>query len=241
MNTNLYIGTSGWTYDHWKGLFYPSDLPKSRWFDFYKTQYNTVEINATFYRFFQEKTYLKWKEQVDESFRYVLKIPRLITHRKRLINVQNDLKEFYSSACLLENNLGLLLLQLPPYEHKNFYKLETSVSQLSFKNQLAIEFRHMSWYDKEVVDWCEKNNIIFCNVESEKINLTNYLTNETGYFRLHGKKGGYRYNYSEEELGYLARQIQKMQDSGAKSIYVFFNNDYDGYAPRNAISLKNIF
>ena len=108
------IGTSGWSYEHWKDRFYPAQLAKHRWFEFYAKQFDTVEVNATYYRMFKDSTYRKWREQAPEDFRYVLNVPLLISHRHKQHDVEGLITEFCRSARLLRNKLGLLLLQLPP-------------------------------------------------------------------------------------------------------------------------------
>lgn len=237
----IHIGTSGWTYDHWKDVFYPSSLSKSKWLSYYQQHFETVEINATFYRKFQDKTYLKWRNQAPDNFRYVLKIPKTITHNKKLINVTNDLNEFFDSALLLEEKLGLLLMQLPPFLKKNINLLDTVFKNFHNRNKIAIEFRDKSWFDKETVDFCTECQIGFCNVDSYKFNLTNYITSDTGYLRFHGRTYGYQYNYSDDELKEIAKVIKKMlMSESLNNLYIFFNNDFYGHAPKNAIRLKEI-
>src|SRR5512136_2995851 len=114
MKAQYLIGTSGWTYDHWKGTFYPDGLAKSRWFDYYAEQFPAVEVNATFYRRFADQTYVKWLERAPAGFIYVLKAPKLITHRKYLVDAEEDIRLFWRSACILEDKLGLVLLQVAP-------------------------------------------------------------------------------------------------------------------------------
>jgi uncharacterized protein YecE (DUF72 family) len=110
----FFVGTSGWSYAHWKEVFYPEDLPKSRWFEYYAKEFSTVEVNATFYRTFKDQTYHKWRDRAPEKFTYVLKAPRLITHRRYLEDVEEHIKRFWESASLLESKFGLILLQLAP-------------------------------------------------------------------------------------------------------------------------------
>lgn len=110
----FYIGTSGWIYNHWKGRFYPQNLPQKRWFDYYAGKFSVVEVNATFYGTFKDQTYNNWRERAPQGFGYVLKAPRLITHRKYLLGVEEDIRTFYCSCSLLEDNFQLILLQVAP-------------------------------------------------------------------------------------------------------------------------------
>jgi uncharacterized protein YecE (DUF72 family) len=181
----FHIGTSGWTYDHWKGTFYPPDIPKTKWFEYYTTLFSTVEINATFYRFFKDQTYYKWRDTSPDDFVYVLKAPKLITHRKYLLEAEREIKEFYRSVSLLEEKFGLVLLQLAPqtpYDPERLYK---ALHAFSNPSKIAVEFRHTQLH--EVGDLCSK-----------------------------------------------------MAAQGAKTVYIFFNNDFGGFAPKNALRLKEI-
>ncbi len=236
----FYIGTSGWTYDHWKNKFYPGDLPKSKWFIHYCKYFSSVEINATFYRWFKDQTYIKWKSQVNESFRYVLKAPRTITHRKFLINVDDDIRKFDSSASLLGDKLGLILLQLAPRTKYNPELLKNTI--LLFKNpqKLAIEFRNKQWLNDEIYTILKESGVVYCNADSPRTSLIDWITSDTAYLRLHGRKNWYSYNYSDKELTEISLLVKYFAEKGIKSIYIFFNNDFEGYAPANALSIMEM-
>ncbi len=239
-DVKFYIGTSGWTYDHWKNIFYPGDLPKTKWFLHYCKYFRTVEINATFYRWFKDQTYIKWEKQVNESFRYVLKAPRIITHRKFLLNTDNEIKKFEDSASLLGNKLGLILLQLAPQTKYDPELLRETI--LSFKNpqKLAIEFRSKNWLNNEIYEILKESGAVFCNADSPRTSLIDWITGDTAYLRLHGRKNWYSYNYSEWELAGILSLAEDFAEKGAKNIYIFFNNDFGGYAPGNALLLREM-
>ena len=234
------VGTSGWTYDHWKGSFYPEDLSKSKWFAFYATKFSAVEVNATFYRRFKDQTYQKWKERAPDGFTYVLKAPKWITHRKLLIDVKQDIHIFMRSASILENKLGLILLQLPPSLPYDLERLRTAILAFDNSTRIAVEFRHKRWNTPEVQQLLHELGATYCNVDSPKNRLTDILTGKTGYLRLHGRKRWYAYDYSHDELAEIAQIAIRLKKSGAKQVFIFFNNDFEGNAPRNAIALMKI-
>jgi len=238
--TQFLVGTSGWSYDHWKKLFYPEDRPKSRWFDYYVKKFPTVEVNATFYRFFKDSTYHKWRDTAPGKFVYVLKAPRLITHRKYLKNVEDVIKSFWNSAALLEKKLGLILLQLAPATPYDPELLKKALKTFRDPKKVAVEFRHKKWFTEEIKNMLKESGSVFCTADSPKTELMDWVTSDEAYIRLHGRKKWYAYNYSSKELGDIAALAKKMARRGAKKVYVFFNNDFKGYAPKNALKLREM-
>ena len=236
----ILIGTSGWTYDHWKGVFYPVDLPKSHWLAYYIANFQTVEINATFYRPFKDQVYHGWWEKAPEGFVYVLKAPRIITHRKYLEHVEQDIEDFWRSANLLEDKLGLILLQVAPGTPFDLNRLRLVLLAFGDPHKVAVEFRHKDWYSDEVRRMLEELGVTFCNADSPRNKLTGWVTSQSAYIRLHGRKRWYSYDYSTQELEEIAEMIREMVGSGARRVYVFFNNDFEGNAPRNALELMGI-
>jgi len=232
--TDLFIGTSGWSYPHWKGNFYPHDWPQSRWFDYYITKFQTVEVNATFYRFSQDQTYEKWYKRAPDNFHYVLKAPRLITHRKYLIDVEEQIHAFWTSASLLKEKFGLILLQLPPNTPYDPDRLNEALLSFGDPRRIAVEFRHKKWLTEETKTLLHEIGSIFCNADSPKTELTDWLTSDIAYIRLHGRESWYGYEYSARELKNIVELMQRMVRAGAKQIYVYFNNDLAGFAPKNA-------
>jgi uncharacterized protein YecE (DUF72 family) len=239
-NVEFYIGTSGWSYDHWKNKFYPGDLPKTKWFIHYCKYFSSVEINATFYRRFKDQTYIKWKNQAGPGFRYVLKAPRIITHRKFLINAEDDIKYFSDSASLLEDKLGLILLQLAPKTKYDPELLKKTIFLFGNPTKLAIEFRNIQWLNDEIYKILKESGAVYCNADSPKTSLIDWVTSETAYIRLHGRKNWYSYNYSDRELAEISSLVNYYIEKGIKRIYIFFNNDFEGNAPRNALSIMEM-
>ena len=236
----LFVGTSGWTYDDWKGCFYPKGLPKSRWFDYYSSRFPAVEINATFYRAFKDQTYLKWRERAPQDFGYVLKAPKNITHRKYLVDVEADVQVFIQSAALLEDKLEMILLQVAPGTPYDLERLQKALLAFNEPTQVAVEFRDPRWFTDEVADLLKAVGATFCNPDSPRQKLTDILTSNRAYLRLHGREHWYSYNYSHEELIEIAKVAREMTRRGANRVYIFFNNDFEGYAPANALALLDI-
>jgi len=236
--TTFFIGTSGWTYEHWKGCFYPESLARKKWFDFYSTRFNAVEINATFYRSFRDQTYLNWKAHAPQGFGYVLKVPKTITHRKLLKDVEVDIQTFCQSAALLEESWKMVLLQVPPNLTYDPGLLRAALQVFPDPSRVAVEFRHDSWFNADIERLLSTLGVAFCNVDSPRHALTDFLTSERAYIRLHGREHWYSSNYPDEDLVYLASLLRRLSVRGAREVYVFFNNDFGGFAPANALTLK---
>jgi uncharacterized protein YecE (DUF72 family) len=232
------IGTSGWTYPDWKQSFYPPTIPAYRWFQYYAQQFETVEINATFYRKFPQSTFLKWRTQAPPGFRYVLKAPRIITHRKYLVEVEKDIEEFMKLASLLEDALGLVLLQLAPSTPYDPALLERALLTFPDPSRVAVEVRHPRWLTEETKQMLTALGTVFCDSDSPKRRPLGWLTSYTAYLRLHGRSKWYAHRYTHEELLEILSWIRGSMTAGAQEIYVFFNNDFQAFAPTNALELK---
>ena len=239
MAAQFLVGTSGWTYDHWKGSFYPEGLSKSRWFDHYATKFPTVEINATFYRTFADTTYQKWRERVSADFRYMLKVPRLITHRKFLVNAENDIRAFCRSAALLQEKLGLALLQVAPQTPYDPDLLRKAILTFDKPDRVAVEFRRKDWLNDNIRTLLADCGSTFVSVDSPRQRLLDWVTSGAGYIRLHGRSRWYSHDYTPAELDEIAEFARRMTDHGAKVIYIFFNNDFEAFAPKNALALMD--
>jgi len=235
-----FIGCSGWFYWHWRGLFYPAQSLPKEWFKEYCKKFNTVEINSSFYHFPTEKTVKGWLRKIPKNFIYTVKVNKAITHIKKFKNTKKLVKNFYSVMKPLKeiNCLGCILFQLPPSLHYNEKKLDEILKQLNPEFKNVIEFRHASWWNKEVYNEMKKFNAIFCIVSAtQKIPADFVYTNrKVAYFRFHGREW-YNYNYSKEELKKYANEMKRIKQ---KEVYAYFNNDYNAYAPKNALELKQL-
>jgi uncharacterized protein YecE (DUF72 family) len=236
----FHVGTSGWSYDDWADIFYPPGLSKTHWFEYYASHFACVEINATFYHRFKDKTYEKWQQQAPEGFLYVIKASRWITHRKFLLDARVEIEECYRSASLLRDHFGLILLQLHPKTPYDPPRLRAALQ--SFKNvgKVAAEFRNKIWYNNEIRSMLEDLGAVFCASDAPRLPLIDWVTSEKAYIRMHGRTGWYRYNYSRDELAQIADMAQKMTTQGAREVYIFFNNDYQGNAIQNAGTLETL-
>lgn len=235
------VGTSGWNYDSWKGVFYPEELPRKKWLNYYSQKFPAVEVNATFYREFRDSTYLKWRDTVLEDFYFVLKAPKVITHRYYLKNSSEIIKRFSKATSNLGNKFGLILLQLAPNTPYNIELLAEALLSFAEPKKVAVEFRNEKWETDEVKELLREIGAIYCMVDSPKTRLVPCFTSEIGYIRLHGKKRWYNYDYSDRELEEIAEIAKSGIDYGCKQVFIFFNNDVNAYAPRNANRILEMF
>lgn len=238
--TEFLVGTSGWNYPDWRGVFYPKELPQKDWLKYYATQFSTVEINATFYRFFKEENYIKWRDAVPTGFRYVLKTPRLITHQKYLYNCEDSIKYFCHLVSLLKSKFALTLLQIPPHMRYDPELLRNAILTFDHPKKVVVEFRHKKWLNPEIKTLLSDIGCVFCSADSPNMKLLDWVTSDIAYIRLHGRKEWFDYNYSKRELNGIAKMAKQMSDNGAKKVYVFFNNDYEAYSVNNALYLQKL-
>ena len=234
---NIRVGTSGWSYPHWKEVFYPANCPTSKWLECYAEHFDTVELNATFYRLPQVSTFKGWKRRTPDNFLWAVKANKYITHTKRLKEPKESLERFYSAALVLEEKLGPILFQLPPSLTFKQEEFEVFCQCLCSTKRHSLEVRHPSWITDRCFAILEKYNIAFCIADS----AGRYPFHEAGtadfiYVRLHGSKRLYASEYGEEELQGWA---QKIKDWG-KDTYLYFDNDFQGNAVKNAKRLKEI-
>ena len=237
--SNIHVGCSGWVYKHWRGLFYPEGLPQKRWFDHYANEFDTVEINATFYRVPLASTFVGWREKAPPGFRYAVKVNRFITHLKKLFECEPEVARFIALAQLLGEKLGPLLYQLPPSLHKDIGRLETFLTLLPNELEHVFEFRHESWYDKEVIELLGDHGIGFVAHDLKGLRSPHWACGRTAYVRFHGTGGKYWGRYSDEELEEWSRWCVGEEQSG-RSVWCYFNNDIHGHAIRDARALESM-
>jgi uncharacterized protein YecE (DUF72 family) len=233
---NYYIGTSGWHYEHWRGIFYPEKLPKTKWLEFYAGQFTTVELNNSFYRLPSEAAFAAWRDSTPANFTFAVKVSRFITHIKRLKDTGEAVDKFITRAKILGDKLGPLLYQLPPSMHRNDERLESFLSTLPRGLKHVFEFRHQSWLDKEVFQILYKYNTGFCVFDMPSVSCPLVATADFAYIRFHGSTGLYSSCYSDEELASWAKRLVNLARN-LKAIYIYFNNDAEAFAVENAITL----
>jgi uncharacterized protein YecE (DUF72 family) len=234
LDASVYVGCSGWRYWKWRDLFY-RDIPQSEWFEHYSGFFDTVEINASFYSWPTVASAQAWRRQPgSQKFVYTVKVCELITHIKKFKGTKTLIRDFGVIADILGERMGCFLFQLPPSYQYSGPRLASIVGQLDPSRRNVVEFRHKSWWNEEVFAAFRKAGIIFCSCSGPRLPDELVRTADDVYVRLHGPLRWYRHDYTEEELRNWA---QKIRASGAKRAWVYFNNDYDGNAPRNAKAL----
>lgn len=235
---DLHVGCSGWFYWHWRDTFYPAGLPTKDWFQHYAARFKTVELNAPFYSWPTVATVQGWRKQVGRRhFVYTVKVSELITHVKRFEGTNILVEDFGYIADLLGPHMGCFLFQLPPSFDYTPARLKSIVAQLDPRRRNVVEFRHRSWWNEAVFDAFRENGIIFCSSSAPRLPDELVKTADEIYVRFHGTARWYRHDYSKAELSDWAERIKS---SGAKRVWVYFNNDRDGYAIRNARQLRRM-
>jgi uncharacterized protein YecE (DUF72 family) len=230
------IGCSGWQYRHWRGSFYPTDLPATRWLEFYARRFDTVEINNTFYRLPSPPTFASWKRRVPPGFLYAVKASRFLTHMKKLKEPKEPLARFFSSARQLGPALGPVLYQLPPRWPLDLERLTTFLRALPKTRQHTIEFRESTWYDNRVFELLERHQTALCLHDMPGSASGRRSVGPFVYVRFHGVSK-YSGSYGDESLGEWAGWLADRVRDG-KSVYAYFNNDTGGHAPRDAKRLR---
>ena len=236
---SFHVGTSGWSYNHWRGLFYPADVPPHEWFTHYSAYFHTVEINYSFYRLPAEKTFLRWRERGPAQFVYALKAPRSITHFRKLRRTEEALDRFLQRARLLGSKLGPILYQLPPNLHLDEERLADFVNLLPSDLHHVIEFRHQSWHCDEIFELLREKQVAFCHISLPDFPCPFPITGPIVYVRMHGVGVKYSGSYDEQQLRDLAMRVDQLLEQGLDA-YIYFNNDAYAYAVENAWQLGQL-
>ncbi|UCG35853.1 MAG: DUF72 domain-containing protein [Candidatus Omnitrophota bacterium] len=242
MKKRILVGTSGYNYEHWKGVFYPKDIKQNKWLQFYSQHFNTVELNVTFYRLPQKKAFQSWYQRTPKNFAFVIKGSRYITHIKRLNACSQPLNLFFKNAAPLKEKLFCVLWQLPPSLKFDLKRLENFVLLLKKKYSScrhSFEFRHESWFNDTTYELLKDNNINLCiahspNFPAYEVALSNFI-----YLRFHGGEQLYSSNYTDSELKNWAQKAKKLS-KGKSIIFAFFNNDAQGFAIKNALKFRKL-
>ncbi len=232
-------GCSGYYNNHWKEIFYPETLPPDKWFEFYSRQFNSVELNTTFYRFPTVESFHKWYKKSPAGFLFSVKAPKLITHLKRFNDCEQLVSDLYS-ACEhgLRDKLACILFQLPSGIQYSKEKLQQIITCLKPEFKNVIEFRHKSWWTKKVYDHLAENKITFCSVSHPDLPDTIIANTSTVYLRLHGIPEIFNSGYSDEQLAQLYGSILKKKKM--KECYVYFNNTAGNEAILNAQQFQKL-
>ncbi len=237
---DLRVGGSGFLYDHWRGIFYPEDLSKNYWFDYYCKRFSSVELNVTFYRLPDRETFAKWHSATPDNFIFALKGSRFITHVKKLKDCAEPLETFFSRASVLKEKLGVVLWQLSPTFNMDIDRFKAFLEELKpFGTRHAFEFRNKTWINKKVFTLLERENAAACMADYPEFLSDIPVTTDFVYIRRHGKEGSHTTSYSTEFLKEDAKFI-KAQLKQKNDAYIYFNNDAQGYAPNNAAELLSL-
>ncbi len=241
------IGTSGWMYKHWSEKFYPKNIKENN-LAYYSREFRTVEINSSFYRMPHAEVFSAWRKNSSANFIFSVKMNGYITHRKRLILDSKSrpfLKLFLDNIQKLEEKLAVVLIQLPPNFKKNAERLEDFlifynevIEKSKWKPASAIEFRDSSWLEEEIYQILKKHKIAFVISDKPDI-LRNVFTADFIYIRKHGSLQN-QGKYSKKEIEGLKEDIGRFPKN-IKKVFVYFNNDFQGFAVENARYLKSLF
>jgi uncharacterized protein YecE (DUF72 family) len=236
----VHVGCSGWVYPHWRELFYPKDVPQRAWLSYYAQHFDTVEINNTFYRLPKPTAVEGWAENSPPGFQFAIKVSRYMTHIKRLTMVERGMKRFREPLAALTGTekLGPLLWQFPPNFHCDLERLSDALARLPPGRQ-AFEFRHESWFTDDVYELLERHGValVIGDEASRWISTPHVRTTDWTYLRLHHGRRGRDGNYSTSEIDTWARRIAQWRRE--TEVYAYFNNDWQGFAIRNARLLKS--
>lgn len=237
---SVYVGTSGWTYDHWTGPFYPDALPNQDRLSFYADRLRSVEINSSFYQLPAEKTLVRWSETVPEGFIFAFKANRYITHMKKLKDPEEPLENLYARASVLGDHLGPILFQLPPNWRFDRTRLASFLEALSPQFRHAFELRDERWITEEALDLLHEHDAAFCIYDFAGRRSPSAVTSDFVYVRLHGPmETPYRGRYDKNELSGWAGALSTWHRQ-ERDVYCFFDNDEAGYAAENAMRLQEM-
>lgn len=236
------VGTSGWQYQDWRGgVVYPEGLGQPRWLGFYASRFPTVEVNATFYRLASEPAVQRWREAVPSAFEFVLKGSRFITHRLKLREADDAVARFFAPLQPVLDRTPVILWQLPPAWRRNVDRLDAFLAGLPPGHRYAVEFRDDDWYHVDSYRVLERHGASLVWLSSSLTRRHEPVqTADHVYVRFHGLSvEPYRYDYSRAELEPWAGRLVEVAGAGMPA-WVFFNNDHEGNAVRNAEVLVDL-
>ena len=234
------VGTSGWVYAHWRGRFYPKDLPQSRWLEWYAERFDTVELNNSFYRQPSRAQFERWRRAVPPGFRYAVKLNRFITHIKRLNVDAPMIARSYDTVAGLGPALATMLVQLPPRFRFDRDRLDRFCDAVARRRRRhAIEPRDPSWLHDDAVSHLRERNLALCISDTPTWPTRITTTADFVYVRFHGPGRLYASPYDDDQLRAWARRIRGWRDEG-RDVFAYFNNDERAYAPRDAARLREL-
>lgn len=233
------IGCSGWQYRHWRGTFYPDDLPQSRWFGFYASRFDTVELNNSFYRLPEKATFARWRDQAPDGFLFAVKASRYLTHMKKLKEPAEALDRMFGNVRALQSRLGPVLYQLPPRWSRDDDRLGAFLQLIPEDIPQAVEFRDPSWYSDRTFETLQRHGVALCVHDMKGSASPRLAIGPFVYARFHGSGSRYGGRYPDSALEDWAGWLATQRAHGLP-IYAYFNNDVGGHAPRDAARLAEV-
>jgi uncharacterized protein YecE (DUF72 family) len=239
----VHVGCSGWIYRSWAGDFYPPGCPQRRWLEHYASVFDTVELNNTFYRLPKRDTVAAWVQRTPEDFIFTVKSSRYLTHMKRLTDLEQGVERLWErlEPLVTSPKMGPVLWQLPESFHRDDARLAYALEHLPTEHgeRHVFEFRHQSWFVPEVLELLREHAVALCIGDRPERPFQLYeLTAEFTLVRFHYGGRGRRGNYSETELRAWAERIRGWREQA--EVFAYFNNDWEGFAPRNALRLREL-
>jgi uncharacterized protein YecE (DUF72 family) len=238
----VHVGCSGWNYAAWRGPFYPKGLPANRWLEHYAEHFTTVEVNSTFYRLAKRDAVARWVTQVPDDFIFTVKASRYLTHVKRLANMGQGIERFYAGIePLIETSqLGPVLWQLPPNLKRDDDKLANALRELP-PGRHCFEFREPSWFAADVYELLREHGVALVIGDRPEVAefQTHEMTADWTFVRFHYGRRGRRGNYSESELETWKRRAAAWRRN--REVFLYFNNDWEGFAIQNALWMAKRF
>ena len=238
LTQRIRLGCSGWQYKHWRGDFYPAELPQKQWFAHYARHFDTVEINNSFYRLPLPDTFAKWREQAPRRFLYAVKAGRFLTHMKKLKDPEEPLFRFFENATQLGPHLGPVLYQLPPGWTLDLDRFEHFLRALPKGYRHTVEFRETSWYDERVYALLRRHRVALCLHDMQGSATGRLSVGPFIYVRFHHGTSKYGGRYPDERLDEWAEWLAERAAEGL-DVFAYFNNDTGGHAPRDAVRLRD--
>jgi uncharacterized protein YecE (DUF72 family) len=239
VSQRIRIGCSGWVYKHWRGLFYPESLQQKRWFERYAQEFDTVELNNSFYHLPKPETFDKWRKQAPPGFCYAVKANRYLTQAKKLKDCEEPLERMMTSVRCLGDRLGPMLYQLPPNMKINLERLEAFLKILPEGVTSVFEFRNKDWYVPETYSLLDRYGASFCVHDMPGSKSDRIAVGAIAYVRFHGGEGKYWGRYSDEGLLSWTDWVVEQECQG-RSVWCYFNNDIHGHAIEDARTLKSM-
>ena len=235
----LYVGTSGWQYAHWRRVFYPEKLPQRQWLPYFAERFQTVEVNNTFYNLPEKRVFEAWRTTAPPDFVFALKMSRFLTHLKRLNDPEEPVERFLDGARALGPKLGPILIQLPPRFGRDLERLEATLALFDRSVRVAVEFRDTTWFTAETRELLERRGVALCLADSPRRRQPAWRTAEWGFVRFHEGRGSHPPGY---ERDVLRRWVGRIAETWARheDVYVYFNNDQQGHAIRDATTFAEL-